>query len=146
MPCLTVSYNPSIGPILQLAIARPLSLLSSESEKQQRQAIGVTALIDTGASITCISQVVAERAGLQVYGKIPMQSASHTVSANAYIVDLLIPFGADPRNVLLYTVTDHTVMEFQTDNSQFQALLGRDILSRGMLQLTGYNNTFTFCL
>jgi len=53
-----------------------------------------SALIDTGASMTCISPQVVQAVGLQSMGMRQMVSATQTIPVNLYLVDLLLPFGS----------------------------------------------------
>ncbi len=49
------------------------------------------ALIDTGASNTCISQECADELGLIPIGKTTITTASNNCDVNRYIIDLAIP-------------------------------------------------------
>jgi hypothetical protein len=69
-----------------------------------------------------------------------MTSATHSVPANVYLVDLMLPFGA-----LGHVIPSTQVMEFVAGNAPFQMLLGRDVICKGSLTLT-FDGHFTFCL
>jgi hypothetical protein len=99
------------------------------------------ALLDTGASVTCISPAVAQAAGLQVMGMHPMISATQAIPVNVYLADLILPFGAAG-----FVTQGAQVMEFvPPPGGPFQILIGRDIICRGSLTMS-FDGHFTFCL
>jgi hypothetical protein len=137
MPCLSGRFDPGIGPLINIGIIPAGVFTPSYSEKITT----FPALIDTGASVTCISQNVAQSVGLQPIGMRPMVSATHSVPVNVYLVDLFLPFGAAG-----FIVQGAQVMEFFPEGSApFQMLLGRDIICRGTLTLS-FDGHFTFSL
>ncbi len=95
-------------------------------------------LIDTGASMTCISPVVAKQIGLTPSGKRPMASATQSVLVNEYIVDFVLPFGPSG-----YIIQGMQVMEFAQFGGPFQLLIGRDIICQGVLTLS-FDGHLTF--
>jgi len=99
------------------------------------------ALIDTGASVTCVSQNVVQSVPLQPIGMRPMISTTQYAPVYVYLVDLFLPFGAAG-----FVVQGIQVMEFASGGTApFQMLLGRDIICRGTLTLS-FDGHFTFCL
>ncbi len=99
------------------------------------------ALIDTGATITCISEAVAKSAGIRPIGMREVKSATHSTPKNLYLVNLILPLdgkGQGFRNI--------EVMEFVADpNDPIQGLLGMDVIKRGNL-IVNHDGHFTFCL
>jgi hypothetical protein len=142
MPCITVSFDPLRGPILTLGV-RPAAALASPEPRYRTMA----ALVDTGASHTCVHAAVAAEIGLAALGKTPMISASGNHAANIYLADLSLPLsgsaGTDPRG---HEFRDVRLTEYTAPTSAFQVLLGRDVICRGFLAIDGYAKTFTFCL
>ena len=139
MPCLSGSFNPSTGPLVNVGVLPP-GLLSSPPGPTA-QVTTFPALIDTGASATCISPNVAQTVGLQPIGMRSTTSATHSVPVNVYLADLLLPFGQAG-----FVVSGMQVMEFvPTGGSPFQILPGRDILCRGTFTLS-FDGHFTFSL
>lgn len=137
MPCLSSKYDPRIGPIINIGVAAPGNL----SPHSAADVMTFPALIDTGASGTCVSSVVAQTVGLQPIGLQPMTSATHSVPVKVYLVDLLLPFGSTA-----FVVPSIQVMEFmQGAGGPFQMLLGRDLLCKGSFTMT-FDGHFTFCL
>jgi hypothetical protein len=142
MPCLSGRFDPAIGPLVNLAIAAAGSVTAVASSAPPAGLQAFPALIDTGATITCISPTIVQALQLQARGKRPMGSATHqVVPVNVYLVDLILPFG--PTALVL---DNRQVMEVAPPaNSAFQALVGRDILCQGAFTLS-FDGHFTFCL
>ena len=130
MPCLVIKYNPAVGPIVEVG-AGPAGAFQ-KPQIPATDTVTFPALIDTGASITCVSPEVAQRLRLNPIGMRDMNSATHTVPVNVYLVDLFLPFGATA-----YVVRGTQVMEFSPgQGSPYQILLGRDIICRGVLTMS----------
>jgi len=139
MPCLSGRFDPGIGPLINLGVL-PTGVLEPGASLSA-QISTFPALLDTGATITCVSPRVAQTIGLQAIGMRPMISATHSVPVNVYLVDLLLPFGTAG-----YIISGAQVMEFSPEGgSPFQMLVGRDIICRGSLTLS-FDGHFTFCL
>ncbi len=142
MPSLSGRYDIAMGPLLNIVVA-PAGTINPSGPPTipTTQIVGFTALVDTGASVTCISPNVAQVVGLQPIGMRPMASATHAVPVNAYLVDLLLPFGN--AGLILNSIQ---VMEFNpVSGSPFQMLLGRDIICKGIFTL-GFDGHFSFSL
>jgi len=138
MPCLSGKYDPAVGLVINVSVfpcgaidgATPVSLLTT-----------FPALIDTGASATCISLSVAGALALPPVGMRPLISATHAIPVNAYLVDIVLPFGS-----VGYIVRDTQVVEFSPpQGSPFQILVGRDIICKGALTLS-FDGHFTLSL
>ena len=160
MPSLSASFNPALGPILSLFLTPPAVLqqaVQAIAAGPQQAPVSVhaaQALVDTGASITSVTRQLAQTVGLPLIGMRPLGTAGGVVPANVYLADIAIPFGALPigapgqqmaANLPAVTIPDVTVMEFQSSSPQFNMLLGRDIISRGMLTI-GFDGRFTFSI
>lgn len=147
MPCLSGSFIPAIGPLLNVGIAPP----TAPGQVPPGQVKSFPALIDTGASSTCISAAVAQAVGLQPIGMRPMASATQSVPVNVYLGTLIVPFG--PTSFLIGPMQ---LMEFNpvavlqpgegaSPASPFEILLGRDVLCRGAFALS-FDGHFTLSL
>lgn len=102
------------------------------AENASISALRITALIDTGASASCIAAQVVEKLGLLPIGKAIMSSATHTIEVDQYLIDLTIPLGRD-----IVSRKGLVVNEFAGNGSpDFQMLLGRDVLCTGVLTLS----------
>lgn len=142
MPSISFQYEPAVGPIIHILFTQA-GALSSQVERTS----GADLLIDTGASITCISPELAKRIGLRSLGKEPVVVASGTASLNTYLVDMLIPFTEPARTQgQTFPVENIQVMEYLGNTSRYQGLLGRDIIDRGIFMLAGWDGKYYFSL
>ena len=146
MPCITIQFNPAIGPLINLGIAQPGAVKTAAAEGKPPAFEGCQALVDTGASVTCISREIAQKLELPPAGKMLMASASETREMNSYLVDIALPFGDPSAGVTSIVKSNMTVMEFEPNSQHYQALLGRDILDQALFSMTGYDNRFTICM
>ena len=96
------------------------------------------ALVDTGASTTCIARPVADALSLQPIGRVDMHTAGGSVSVNTYDVHVALLIGREKNPD--GSVTDQfaalsnvRTLEFDAGESPYQALIGRDILRLGAL-------------
>lgn len=96
------------------------------------------ALVDTGASTTCIARSVADALDLQPIGRVDMHTAAGLVSVNMYDVHVALLTGQErnPDN----SITNQFVMlnnlrtlEFDAGDAPYRALIGRDVLRIGVL-------------
>src|SRR5690349_19560928 len=107
MPCLSGRYDEAVGIIINVGVQAVAS--QADASDSPVSLTTFPALIDTGATITCISPSVAQMLGLQPIGMRPMASATHSIPVNVYLVDLILPFG---NQGMLLPATQ--VMEFVT--------------------------------
>lgn len=130
MPCLSGRYNKHTGPLINVGVLKPGAL--GVGSPQPSNIVTFPALIDTGASGTCISPNVAQTLGLRPMGLRPMVSATQTRTVHVYLVDLVLPFGAAG-----FIVQATQVLEFAPiGNSPFQILMGRDIICSGVFTIS----------
>ena len=146
MPCTSIQFNPAVGPLLTIGIALPGAFKTAETESQPATITPCQALVDTGASVTCISREIAQKIGLQPRGKLPMSSASETREMNSYLVDIAITFGDPTAGVMSAVKHSMIVMEFEANSQHYQALLGRDIIDQALFSIAGYDKRFTICM
>lgn len=103
----------------------------------------IRALIDTGASFTCVDPMVFQALGLQPTGSTPMLTPSTgqtPVNADTYDVGIVIPNAPNPALV----ITNMPVGASELFQAQgFHALVGRDILQRCVLTYNGSIALFT---
>ena len=137
MSAFSGQFNWAEGLIWQVAI-----VASDAEDPNQGRLRLCTALVDTGASHTSITQSVAQQLQLEPSGKIDLQTASGLVSVNLYDVKLgfLIPMKKDDDGNVQgqVQVMEKTIRapEFDAGKSGYQVLIGRDILSNGILTLS----------
>jgi hypothetical protein len=108
-------------------------------------AVPVRALVDTEASKTNIVRWVFDRLGLSPVGRVPIHTASTGLTpllADVYAVE--ISLGGE-KSGLLATDLDVVAAE-ELSGLGVEALLGRDILGRGLLVYDGLEGRFTLAI
>ena len=150
MPCLAFAYNPVVGPIIQVAIF-PFNFTPPNPAPGQApfQVTLYNALIDTGASCTCISAKVCTDLKLTPIGKQTVGGVHGKSAANQYQFQVAVPFGqgqvnpSGTSNVSFFIRS--TVGVEVVPSASFDILLGRDVLCMGSLTL-GYDGHGMLCL
>lgn len=146
MPYFTLQVLPE-GPVLTAFVgpsqARVAALQKAGSPVPAAQQI--RALVDTGASGTCVDPSVINALGLTPTGSVLVNTPSTGATphnAAQYDVSLLIP-GALSTHVPL-VVRNLPVLAVQLLQPQgFHGLIGRDVLSLCLLTCDGVNGVFT---
>lgn len=146
MPCISVQFNPTIGPVSNLLIAKGGTLRASSAAGQSPPLLACPLLFDTGADRTCISPQVAQQLGLKLSGKVNVTVPTGKSSANTYLADVGVPFGDPTTGAEVMILENLLVMEFSGGSPHYQGLVGRDILARGLFSMAGWDTRFTFCL
>ena len=95
----------------------------------------VSALIDTGASITVINPKLAESRKLQMTGSVTLSAAGNRAKYPAYVASLSFP-GTSLRSFELIQVVG-----CQLPQQPISCLIGRDILRRWRITYDGRNAT-----
>jgi hypothetical protein len=93
------------------------------------------ALVDTGATGSCISRRFAINAQLRPFGRTKIKGFEKTSIVPVYIVDLLLPNGISFTNI--------EVAEYKSDTN-FDCIIGMDILRRGDMALTNAKDEMVF--
>ena len=146
MPCLAATFDPTIGPLLNVLIA-PAGTLKARANGAEEPAVGyLSLLIDTGADITCLTTQAAVQFGLQLLGKRNVHHAAVEDEANTYLADIAIPFGDPTKGAQTHIAENMTIMEFGGAHTNYQGLLGRDLICRGLLSISGWDSRYIFCL
>jgi len=139
MPCLSGKFSPTEGIILSLACLPP-GAWAPETSLEPKY---FPALLDTGASHTCISPKVARDVGLLPTGMLQMASATHAdVTVNTYLIDVGIVIGG----AIWWEFTNLLVLEFQPSaGSPYEMLIGRDVICQGALTIS-FDGHYTFSI
>jgi predicted aspartyl protease len=141
----TVNVHPSIalqmrGPILQVTVTieeNAGKALLGQGKPVPTPKTGL-ALIDTGASNTCIDEQAAKELGLPVIDVGFMLSATHEkVPCNIYPVLI---------NTQIMNFNSPRTMGAALAAQGLMVLIGRDVLQRGTLFYNGPTGQFTFSL
>ena len=98
--------------------------------------IEVTALIDTGASATCVNPKIIKLLGLIPRGVTHIATPS-TAAHPCDVYDVSLHF---PNGVIVPTIQ---VLEAPLEGQNIQCLIGRDVLVHGILIYIGYANQFS---
>ena len=126
---------------MQVAITRLyVSAEESDAAKGVPTLHMFQALIDTGASSTCISSDVVSRVGLVPTGKTMMSGVTGQKPVDQYSFSLgfLLSPTAHPDGSLSGPIIVRSVqgLEFNKGVASFDVLLGRDIICSGALSLS----------
>jgi predicted aspartyl protease len=127
------------GPVLQVTVSieqnAAKALLSQGKTIQNKTGL---ALIDTGASNTCIDEQAAKELGLPVIDVGSMQSASHEkYPCNIYPVQIITP---------VVTLNSARTMGANLASQGLLVLIGRDVLAACNLFYNGPSGQFTLSL
>ena len=139
MPSFTIAGTnlQGAGPVVEVRITvnREIETALREAGEAVPTPMLVPAMIDTGASCTVLREGLAQDLGLQPTGTRTIHTASDTnVRCYEYLVRLLFP------NDILFE-TD--VIEAPLKGQHVDCLIGRDVLSNGILVYIGTDNLFT---
>ena len=147
MPCISGTYDASIGVLLQVGLlpggtveAVHQQATDVDGARSRLTGAGTQALVDTGASQTSISPRLAAHLALRPRGKVTIQGATGSTPVNAYYVDLMLSFGSQS-----IVVGNLEVCEFDPGQAPFQVLIGRDIICQGVLTMD-FSGRFTFSI
>jgi hypothetical protein len=141
MPCITFPIDP-IGPVLEIGIAPPRSLLAPGSPPPP--ITWIKAIADTGCTHTSIQTNVAGACGLGVVGKTTITSTTQMAPVNIYLGDVFIRFPMG-NTFFEWIFNDRGLLELLHPSPNFSALLGMDILSQGTLHMNGLTKQATYC-
>ncbi len=165
MPCISGRFPPEAGLVIidvfVIDYQKMLPVLSEDQKSapdgQQPIPNGIRpykALVDTGASATCISSRVAGELKLEAIGLGEMISASEKAAKNKYLFAIGIPFihqadsiGQPVRGELHTFMPPVEGLEFHTDQDQaskFDVILGMDIIMKGSFKLD-FDGHFSLC-
>ena len=130
------------GPVLQVSV----TIISSVAEQVIQQGatlpspISGLALIDTGATTTCIDDEIAQQIGAPVIDVVKMNSASHAnTDANIYPVHLEIAgfnIHINAQRCMGAALQPHGLI----------MLIGRDVLAKCTLFYNGVSGQFTLSI
>lgn len=146
MPILHGTLTPNDGAFqtVRIGLTHMAAVSLRRSGSPVPPAQEVSALIDTGAEVTCIDPSVANRLGLipKNVGLLNVPAVSGLTVNYLYDVTLVIPHptAATPQQLI---VPDLEVSEFPLNSRGCEALIGRDVLAYCVLIYDGLSGTFT---
>jgi hypothetical protein len=125
------------GALLNVQISVPKALADQLTAQGQQvpppqSAVG---MVDTGASISTISERVASAAGLQSTGSVPISGVGGTADRPVMSAAITLPeygVSVDPIEIVAVSI----------NAPGFEILIGRDVLAALELRYTGYQGLF----
>lgn len=126
-----------------VGVSDPKRLALTAAKQPIPNPVPIRALIDTGASCTCLDPLVVQQLGLVPTGTTPMLTPTtgpNPVNCNQYDVLLALI-----HPMLHYTFHALPVVESQVVHQGFHLLLGRDVLNGCHLTYQGHAQTFSLC-
>jgi hypothetical protein len=148
MPHFTLQLDPSgAGPVLlaMVGVSAPRAAALVAAKQAVPQGVTIRALVDTGASNTCIETSVLKALGLTPRGQIPCHTPSTGAAPaqkDVYDVGLAIFAGDASQPPLAFPTL--AVMDTELFAAQgIHALIGRDVLAMCVLHYNGVLRQFT---
>lgn len=124
-----------IIPVL-IAPSSPIMKLLEKSEVEVPKSIELSALVDTGATRTVVRSGACRKMNLIPRNRVQISTAGTPFLADEYDVALIFPMlniRFDPLFVLEAPLTGQNIT----------CLIGRDLLSKGILFYNGFDNSYT---
>jgi len=120
---------------IELAISSGLEKSMKESGDEIPTPVSGMAMIDTGASVTVISDNLIKKLNINPTGKVLVNTpTAMNVSCDEYHLRVIFP-----NNVIIETFVVSAPMEGQNVN----CLIGRDLLQHSVFVYIGYARTFS---
>ena len=146
MPCVKHSYDRITKQIvIPVFLASKVSIKESVDVDRNKKVdvhmedrAQCSALVDTGATNSCIGSDLAEKMELQPDGLIEVRGVHGKKPSKLYTVGLAIPD-------IGFVLPGLSVCEIDTTGSSYDVLLGMDILTRGVLTMD-FGGNFVFCI
>jgi predicted aspartyl protease len=140
MPHFTLQIGPE-GPMLNamVVVSAPRQAWLTQAKQPIPAPVKIRALVDTGASGTCIDPMVMAQLGLTPTNVIPMltpTTGATPVLVEQFDVGLIIP-GQSAKHAPLAFHTTPVVASALYAAQGFHALIGRDILRHCILNYNG---------
>ena len=154
LPVINISYSSkerpdfdprallALGPQISVDLLPPLVVEKWFMNKQNkpRKITKISALIDTGASITGIDIELFRKLNYPPIDVATLTTPSGHSHTNIYMVRLAIPSEQDPNfppNIPRIIIDNIKAVGVQLANQQYKILLGRDVLSKMILVYNG---------
>ena len=132
------------GPVVEVEVAIPSSLAEYLTKKRlpvPQRAKGI-ALFDSGASTSCVDSRVIEELGVKPIGVTTVLTAGGPQEQNYYPARFIFP---EPKLFFEFSLVLGVNLKGQSVTGRdLIALIGRDVLSRGIFVYNGINATSTF--
>jgi aspartyl protease len=146
VPHFTLPVGPN-GPVVRayIAVSKPRGKALKAAGLPIPAAVPIDALLDTGASCTCVDRSVLEQLSLTPTGSVSVATPSTETTPelkDQYDVALIIPDGGAPLILETIPVVASSLFALQG----FHALIGRDILNECVFVYAGRGGVQVFTL
>jgi hypothetical protein len=145
MPQLMSQFG-AHGPFVDIAVAisGPRQAALAAAGMPVAPPVIAKGLIDTGASITCIDPHIIKTLGLAPTGACPIHTPSSGVGGGhmCSLFDVAILIFMDANQIHVASITLPVAEAELSHQGAFDALIGRDILSKASLFYNGNSGTF----
>ncbi len=143
---LSAAVLATLGPILQVSVSIPQALAALYTRQQipLPSPVTGTALIDTGASKSCVHGTIMRNLGVNPIGVITSLTAAGLALQNLYPAHFTFP--ATNIEIDFASVVGSDLAGQIINGQQLIALIGRDVLSLGIFIYNGSLGTFSFAM
>jgi predicted aspartyl protease len=124
------------GPVIQVFIGPSRELIAAIGAASVSSPLPISALVDTGAASTVITPETARNLQLRAVGMIRV----HTPTTVEPV--LCRQFYVNINFTSTFAIEDILAIEAPLTGQAIQCLIGRDVLSRGVLAYSGVDNLF----
>ena len=134
--------------ILAIVYATPMAELDGAENKMVTVAHHnvFNALVDTGATNSCITKKAAQSINIKPKSKSYMNTAGGVVPCNVYRIGMHIPIQiAHEREKIVVSIRSFANIEVveTAPHNEYGVIIGMDVIMHGALHVSG--ETFTFC-
>lgn len=127
----------AVGPIIEIIIFPPAPVFHQlKVDKKIIPSKKVIALIDTGATSSCINDAIAQELNLIIRNVINVGTPAGVTSQPTYDVGFALP------NLTQQNILPMQVLGADLSGQPYQALLGRDILRMCTFVYNGWDNSY----
>jgi predicted aspartyl protease len=125
------------GPILPAFIGPSRELIAAFGVEHVAAPVAISALVDTGAAATVITPQTATLLRLRSVGAISVHTPTTVEPVLCREFHVNVYFSQE------FAIENVVVIEAPLTGQSFQCLIGRDVLSRGVLTYAGRENRFS---
>ncbi|MEW6304029.1 MAG: aspartyl protease family protein [Verrucomicrobiota bacterium] len=123
------------GAVVEARVAPPVNL--SKRKGRSPETLPLTALIDTGASVTVLKRGLPAFLGLKPTSNAMVHTASSAnILCDEFAVSLILPHGFKIRT---------TALELPLNTQGIDCLIGRDVLAQCVMTYVGPENQVILC-
>jgi predicted aspartyl protease len=125
-------FNSIVIPI-ELGVSLPVP----QTMPGQKMKVKTTALVDTGATGSCISEKFARHFGLKAFSMSKVHTAKGEDVRPCYYLDIFLPNGLMYKNMEVIEFTENA-------GTGFDFIIGMNIIRAGDMSITNANNQMVF--